>query len=165
MSEPVFSVFVVQDPRGLYFVKSGYRESLTWDKDIKKAKVWLRPGPARARVTSCFRDKPQAGMPCVIELECVIKGALVPKRPTLTASGKALKRAESALKSAQKELAEATKGIDAVHGFLANAHPLVRQAARNMDNAKRNVEDCNRVYLQAKTRYDLEQASFNQGKG
>ena len=63
------TVYVVKSKDGKYFRSkgySGYGES--WVDDIKKAKVYLKIGPARSQVTFWSGAYPEYGVPDIIEL-------------------------------------------------------------------------------------------------
>jgi len=67
--EPLLVLYAVRNRDGKYFHAKGYGHcGATWVDDIKKARIYPRPGPARARVTYFVTNYPQFGVPELVEL-------------------------------------------------------------------------------------------------
>jgi len=69
MSESLLTMYAVRNKDGQYFRSKGYCGSgETWVDDIKKARIYPKPGPARAQVTFFAGAYPKYGVPDIVEL-------------------------------------------------------------------------------------------------
>lgn len=69
MSEPLLTMYAVRNKDGKYFRSKGYCGSgETWVDDIKNARIYPKPGPARSQVTFFAGAYPRYGVPDIVEL-------------------------------------------------------------------------------------------------
>jgi len=69
MNEPLMTVYAVRNKDGEYFRAKGYGGSGdTWVDSLKKARIYPKPGPARAQVTFFANKWPEFGVPELVEL-------------------------------------------------------------------------------------------------
>ena len=67
--EPLMTVYAVRNKDGEYFRAKGYGGSGdTWVDSLKKARIYPKPGPARAQVTFFANNWPEFGVPELVEL-------------------------------------------------------------------------------------------------
>ena len=63
------TVYAVRNKDGEYFRAKGYCGSGdTWVDSLKKARIYPKPGPARAQVTFFANNWPEFGVPELVEL-------------------------------------------------------------------------------------------------
>lgn len=70
MSEDTFMVFyAIRNEEGRYFRAKGYGGyGKSWVDDLQKARIYSRPGPARAQITFFSEHYPQFGIPSLVLL-------------------------------------------------------------------------------------------------
>lgn len=119
--EPLLVLYAVRNRDGKYFHAKGYGHcGATWVDDIKKARIYPRPGPARSRVTFFVTNYPSFGMPELVELHVTRVVALdeasrVQKSLQKMRTAEARREARQAkydLERAERKMAEAQAEID-----------------------------------------------------
>lgn len=69
MTEPILKFYVIKSKDGKYFRAKGYGGyGESWVDDIKKARVYQKPGGARGVVTWFANNWPTFGIPDLVEL-------------------------------------------------------------------------------------------------
>lgn len=126
MNDPtLLTLYAVRNRDGQYMRAKGYGGyGETWVDDIKKARIYPKPGPARAQVTFFANTYPQFGIPELVELhvtrvEAVQETARVQKsmdRKAKAAAEAKKRHAEWELEQARRKLAEAQATISKLGG-------------------------------------------------
>lgn len=69
MSEVLVKLYAVRNQEGKFFHSKGYGGyGKTWVDNIAQARIYARPGPARAQITYFATHYPQFGCPDLVEL-------------------------------------------------------------------------------------------------
>jgi hypothetical protein len=125
-------LYAVRNHEGKFFRAKGYQGyGETWVDDLKRARIYARPGPARAQVTFFATHYPSLGIPELVELhvgrviavqetERIQKNRQIKKVAERQREKKmaeeSLRRAEENFKQAEKELAKARLvGVTSCH--------------------------------------------------
>jgi hypothetical protein len=67
--ETMLKLYAVRNKDGKWMRSKGYEGSgEKWVDDLKKAKIYPKPGPARAQVTYWAENYPEFGVPDLVEL-------------------------------------------------------------------------------------------------
>ena len=68
--EPILIMYAVKSKDGKWLRSKGYGgHGENWVEDIKGAKLYGRPGPAKAQITFWAKNYPKFGIPDLIELK------------------------------------------------------------------------------------------------
>lgn len=121
MSEPLLTLYAVQNRDGEYFRAKGFGGcGDTWVSDLKKARIYPRPGPARAQVTFFASNYPQFGVPKLVALN-VTEVVTVDETSRVQKSQdrKAKQEAERAKRHAEWERDRAQKQLEEAQRTLA----------------------------------------------
>ena len=114
MSKPLLTCYAVRDERGNYF-RSGGKPFLgrdtSWVSSLEKARIYSRPGPARAVITSFAEDCPKGSVLELVELHVTqvvvheekdrVKDAI--NKKAIAAAKRELERVEEKGKKYQEE--------------------------------------------------------------
>jgi hypothetical protein len=120
MSEPLVVLYAVRNKDGQYFRAKGYGGSGdTWVDSLKKARIYSKPGPARAQVTFFANNYPKYGIPELVELRVTevvafkeeIRVMKSQYRKEKEKAERAKRDAEQERKYAEKQLAEAQETL------------------------------------------------------
>jgi hypothetical protein len=123
MSEPLLKMYAVRNSDGLYFRARGYSGyGKMWVEDLKFAKIYGKPGPARSRITYFsrhYKDYPPAEL---IELR-ITEIVVVDETSRLNKVNNAHKRRESEqkLQEAREELRSARENAQHAEAELDRA--------------------------------------------
>lgn len=114
MSEPLLKFYAVRNKEGKYFRAKGYGGyGETWVDDIKKAKIYSKPGGARGVITWFYNNYPEYGVPDLIELgvtDVVILNE--EKRVLKSAKKKEIEERKRRLKNLEYQIKIKASGID-----------------------------------------------------
>ena len=114
MNEPLLILYAVQNRDGKFFRAKGYGGSgETWVDELKGARIYSRPGPARSQVTFFSSSYPSFGVPKLVELHVT---AVVEKDETKrvqkSQDRKAIKEEERRVRHAQWEKEQAQRKLN-----------------------------------------------------
>lgn len=115
----VLDLYVVRSNDGKFLRSKGYGGSgECWVTDINKAKIYSRPGPAKAQCTWWFEHYPVYGRPDVWKITGTVSGKVEHKKPAMTKAEKEhavvsarLKRSEDIHRNTVAELEAATTSL------------------------------------------------------
>ena len=138
MTEPLMVLYAVRNRDGHYFRAKGYGGyGDTWVPDLKKARIYPRPGPARAQVTFFANHHPKYGIPELVELRVTEVVAIQEtERIRKVQTRKAKQEAESAKRHAQWEKDQAQKKLSEAKETLARLKKAEEDAERRRQERK-----------------------------
>lgn len=121
----LLQLYVIRASDGRWLGRRGY--GAPWEKDLAKARIYLRPGPARNRITLYSNEFPSEPVPELVELEVTVARAIddtarvveARRRRELRIEGQKRAEARRKLAYAQRQLDEAQATIDRIKGGAA----------------------------------------------
>lgn len=109
MSEPLLKMYAVRESTGWYYCRSKQRND---GDSLINARVWSRPGPARALVTLLAETEPEKGVPTLVELHVTrVVDVDETRRVAARKASQISRRAKRELRDAELELRRAQDNL------------------------------------------------------
>lgn len=132
--------YIVRNKEGKFLRSKGYGGSgECWVDDLEKAKVWSRPGPAKAQVTWWLTHYPSYGLPEIV--------------PLVATMGKPLPFAKASFRKMRKDLDALLKEKEEVLMVLSRLREDEQRA--QSPSVKRHIQDS--IYNMTRRKEGLEE--------
>ena len=117
------TMYAVRNRHGKYMAKAN-RDGLAWVSDLKNARVYANPGPARSQVTWYANHDPKGGIPDLVEL-----------RVTEVVAVNEVSRVQKSI--SRKEKAEAERNKRDAESLRRQAEIKLKEAQDTLEGLKR----------------------------
>jgi hypothetical protein len=130
MSNVLMTLYAVRNRDGQYFRAKGYGGcGETWVDSLSRARIYPKPGPARAQVTFFANNYPKFGVPELVELRVTEVVAIQEQgRVRKSQEHKARQEAEYAKRDAEREKRQAETKLNEAQETLRRLREAEKKA-------------------------------------